>query len=107
MFLAGVWLVLSLFVLDHEQTGSAFDGYWNDVLVGIALSASGAASLVEPRVDQRWNLVRPILGAWLLAAPFALGYNVGVPAPQATTSDMAVGTFILLIWFVIRKPQEK
>ncbi|MGY6651440.1 SPW repeat domain-containing protein [Amycolatopsis sp. TRM77291] len=100
-FLAGVWLILSPFVLDHECTGGGFDGHWNDVLVGIALIAIGSAPLVEPRAASWWFSVPPILGLWLLVAPFVLEYNDGMPAPGVTTSDIAVGVFLLLIWYVI------
>ncbi|MFE6613335.1 hypothetical protein [Amycolatopsis sp. NPDC057786] len=100
-FLAGVWLILSSFVLDHEYTGGGFDGYWNDVLVGIALIAIGSAPLVEPRAASWWSSVPPVLGFWLLVAPFVLEYNDGTPAPRTTTSDIAVGAFLLLIWLVI------
>ncbi|MFI9457043.1 SPW repeat protein [Amycolatopsis sp. NPDC052450] len=104
-FLAGVWLILSPFVLDHEYTGRGFDGYWNDVLVGIALIAIGSAPLVEPRAASWWCSVPPVLGLWLLIAPFVLEYNDGMPAPRTTTSDIAVGVFLLLIWFVIPTSQ--
>ncbi|OLZ58120.1 SPW repeat domain-containing protein [Amycolatopsis keratiniphila] len=106
VFLAGMWLVLSPFVLDHEKTGNPFAGYSNDVLVGMALVASGAASLVEPNRGRWWDSARPLVGVWLLVAPFALGYNAGAPAPGVTTSDLAVGTFVLLICFVVRAPSE-
>ncbi|WP_083715379.1 SPW repeat domain-containing protein [Amycolatopsis keratiniphila] len=104
-FLAGVWLTLSPFVLDHENTGGGFDGYWNDVLLGIALIVIGSAPLVEPRAATWWLSAPPFLGLWLLAAPFVLGYNDGTPAPRSTTSDIAVGVFLLLIWLVIPAAQ--
>ncbi|WP_340687870.1 hypothetical protein LCL61_17895 [Amycolatopsis coloradensis] len=106
-FLAGVWLTLSPFVLDHEYTGTGFDGLWNDALVGIALIVTGSARLVEPLAASRWSSLPPALGLWLIAAPFVLGYNDGTPAPGATTSDLAVGVFLLLVWLVISGSREE
>lgn len=99
-FLAGLWLVLSPFQLDQRFSGSGFNGYWNDVLVGFVVLVSGGAQLVAPATARVWRPVLPLAGAWLLVAPIVLGYNSGTPAPATTTSDVSVGAVVLVLWAV-------
>ena len=99
-FLTGLWLVLSPFQLDQELSGSGFNGYWNDILVGTAVLVSGAAQLVAPATAHIWRPVLPLAGAWLLVAPIALDYNSGTPAPETTTSDVAAGAVVLALWAI-------
>lgn len=97
-FLAGLWLVLSPYVLDHQSTGTGFNGYWNDALAGTTLIVLGGTALVDPaagRVSGRWRLP---LGGWLVVAPFVLGYDLGRPAPQATASDIVTGVVVVGLW---------
>ncbi|MCR6490646.1 SPW repeat protein [Amycolatopsis sp. OK19-0408] len=96
-FLAGTWLALSPFVLDQTRTGDGFNGYWNDVLAGAALVVLGALSLIDVSVGRAGNVARLLIGAWLVMAPFALGYNVGTPAPETTVSDLVTGLVMLAL----------
>ncbi|OLZ47160.1 SPW repeat domain-containing protein [Amycolatopsis keratiniphila] len=103
-FLAGLWLLLSPFLLDHTATGTGFNGHWNDGLVGGALLLLGTVSLVDPVRGVALAPVRLPAGGWLIVAPTVLGYNVGLPAPRTTTSDVTTGLVILALW-VFRKRQ--
>lgn len=72
----GTWLFLvPLFVSRGELVGAAA---WNSYVVGAAVMIFAACGLVSGRRCVEWaNLV---LGAWLIAAPFALGFYAGLGA---------------------------
>ncbi|MFI5593947.1 hypothetical protein ACIA5G_53635 [Amycolatopsis sp. NPDC051758] len=86
-FLAGVWLVLSPYVFDQEVAG-----LWSVLGAGAALVLSGAAPLVERRPVTVWRPGRLVAGAWLIAAPFALGLD------PVAAGKVPVGGIVLLVW---------
>ncbi|MHA6793797.1 SPW repeat protein [Pseudonocardia bannensis] len=93
--LCGVWLALAPFVLGHPDTGPGFDARWNDMLVGVAVLAVSAVQLALPARAAVLSLITMVLGTWLIAAPFVLGYNTGVAAVAATVNDVVVGILIV------------
>lgn len=97
-FLAGLWLVLSPYLLDHQDTGSGVNGYWNDVLAGSALIVLGGLALVDPAAGRVSVRLRLLLGGWLVVAPAVLEYDLGRPAPQTTASDVTTGFIVLGLW---------
>ncbi|WP_410653765.1 hypothetical protein [Amycolatopsis sp. cmx-4-54] len=103
--LAGLWLLFSLFLLDHANTGPGFNGYWSDGLSGAVLLLLGAISIVDPPKGISLGLLRLILGGWLITAPNALGYHLHAPAPQAATSDTSIGLVVLALWVFRRHPE--
>jgi hypothetical protein len=92
-FLAGIWLVLSPYVFDQRVAG-----LWSDLCAGAVLAVSGAAPLVEPASVKVWGPVQLVAGAWLLAAPFALGRDAVASATRV--GDVLVGTVVLVAWAV-------
>ncbi|WP_328452854.1 MULTISPECIES: SPW repeat domain-containing protein [unclassified Amycolatopsis] len=92
-FLAGVWLVLSPYVFD-QRVG----GLWCDLCAGAVLAVSGAAALVEPGSVKVWRPVQLVAGAWLIAAPFALGQDAVASATRV--GDLLLGTVVLVAWAV-------
>ncbi len=95
-FLAGVWLVIAPFALDYTATGGGFDGYWNDVAIGIVIAVLALVRAVAPREVPWFSLVNVGLGAWLLVAPWVLAYNELIDATGATINDMVVGAIVLV-----------
>lgn len=93
--IAGLWLVVAPFVLDYGEAVTWVDGYWNDVLAGIAITVVSATRVVTPLYTAPLSLITAALGVWLIVAPFALGYNVNGDSPAATTNDIATGIVVL------------
>lgn len=66
----GIWLVLAPF-FGVGMTGNV--AAWNSYLLGVLVAIFAAAALARPQQWEEWtNLV---LGAWLIVAPFALGFT--------------------------------
>lgn len=91
---AGLWLIVAPFVLNFEGAQAA---QWNHIIVGaaVALIALVRASDPEERPGMSWTNV--VLGAWMIAAPFVLGYS-GVNDAQINSIIMgavvmALGAF--------------
>lgn len=99
---AGVWLVVTPVVIDHGVYP-----WINDVLAGIVLIAVAAAQVVLPHRSLMLSVAAAVVGAWLVAAPYALGFadQLGV-----AWNDKLVGALVILLAVVnglprlIRKP---
>lgn len=95
VFLAGLWLLGASVFGDYRVAGG-FDGRWNDRIMGALLIVVALIRIVARRSTGRLSLVSVAVGAWLIAAPFVLGYG---HEPQATTStwnDVIVGALVVL-----------
>jgi hypothetical protein len=94
---AGAWLLVAPFVLSYSTAGAGFRAYWNDVLVGIAVIAVAAPQIAAPRRLPALPSVGVVLGTWLAAAPFLLGYAAAGGAPHAALNDVLVGALLVLL----------
>ncbi|MFC3284514.1 SPW repeat protein [Litchfieldella rifensis] len=72
MLLFGVWLVVSPFVLGYAGAGAQM-AVWNPVIVGVVVVVFAIAEIMKPQTWEEW--ISLLLGAWLIAAPFVLGYT--------------------------------
>jgi hypothetical protein len=96
VFLAGVWLVAASAPLAYAATGR-FDVFWNDAVVGIAVAVVTLTRLVRATVPASTAAITAALGAWLVAAPFVLGYGGGTADARLMWSDLLVGLTILTL----------
>lgn len=104
---AGLWLVAAPFVLGYGGTAR-----WNDVVVGAVVAATGLARAAAPRSRPWLSVLGAALGAWLIVAPFALGYSG--TAPEAVGNDVIMGIVIValsgtaaLLTFLTRARQRR
>jgi hypothetical protein len=97
VFIAGIWLIIAPFSLDYRNTGGEFSGYWNDVVIGVALAAVALVRIVSPVATAPLSVINVLLGMWLIIAPFILGYNEGADAAAATVNDIIVGVLVVLL----------
>lgn len=94
---AGAWLLVAPFALSYSTTGVGFRAYWNDVLVGIAVIAVAAPQIAAPGRLPALPPAGALLGVWLAAAPFVLGYAAAGGAPHAAANDVVVGVLLVLL----------
>ncbi|MEH1127185.1 SPW repeat protein [Micromonospora sp. CPCC 206061] len=100
VFLAGVWLVIAPFALDYRATGEGFNGRWNDTVIGVAIALLALVRMIVPLISAQLSLINVVLGGWLIAAPFVLGYNDGTDSPRATWNDILVGLLVIVLAMV-------
>lgn len=96
----GLWLAAAAFVLGHA-TGNAVV---EDAITGllVALAALWAARAYRPYVSRAASWTVALIGMWIVAAPFALGY--GRPS-LSVANDVIVGLLICaLAWTKILAP---
>lgn len=81
-FALGLWVIVSPWTIEHIMAGPANPGglteavMWNHYGVGIGVVIFAVVALIAFNAWQEWlNLV---LGAWLLASPWLLGFNQSV-----------------------------
>ncbi|HEU4792405.1 MAG TPA: SPW repeat protein [Nitrolancea sp.] len=65
--LAGLWLILSPFILGFTNLRSSM---WNAIIVGIILAALAAIRLYSARRKSWISWVSAALGVWLILTPF-------------------------------------
>ncbi|OKA05258.1 hypothetical protein ATP06_0227175 [Amycolatopsis regifaucium] len=97
-YLAGVWLILTPFVLNSPFSEGSADGDWNAILVGSALVALGALSLVDPPIGPTANLMRLPLGGWLAVSPLLLGAESGAHPAAWAVANVVTGPLVLVLW---------
>lgn len=93
--LLGVWVVLSPWALGYQDTRVAMV---NALVVGLALIAAALGAIFVPRAWEEWTEV--VLGAWLVMAPWVLGFSM---LYQATLSTVVTGLVIvaLALWALL------
>ena len=92
----GVWLMISAFLWDRG-TVAGFGGGWIDFLAGTAVAGIAVARIVAPLRTVPLGLVTVLVGLWLIAAPYVLGYSGDSDAAIATLNSRAVGVAIALL----------
>lgn len=93
-FLAGAWLLLAPFVLGFGATGGLIEGYWNEIVVGLVVASLAVVRSFAPAEVMWFSVLNAVLGLWMTAAPFALGYQ-GEDAVAATVVDVSAGVVIV------------
>lgn len=88
----GLWLVIAPFALMYGVASAT----WNDAIVGVLVATLAATRAFGTLGTTGLSWTNAALGAWLIAAPFVLGYS-GLAA--ALWNDIIVGVAILgLAW---------
>jgi SPW repeat-containing protein len=99
----GIWLVIAAFVFRHASGA----GVTENVITGlfVSLAALWAARAFRPMVSLVASLTVALTGLWVLAAPFALGYE---RESAAVANDVIVGIIItaLGITSMVEKSQR-
>src|SRR6266498_3501459 len=95
VFLAAVWLVIASVSVAYQSTGR-FDVLWNDAVVGIAVGVVTVTRLAGAAMPAT-AAVNCALGAWLVVAPFVLGYGGGGAGRLSLWNDLAVGIVIVAL----------
>jgi hypothetical protein len=86
---AGIWLVIAPFILNY--TGMSMQ---NDIIVGVAVAVLAASRLMGEGYRIAWpSWVNAILGVWLIAAPFVMGYA----NTTATWNDVVLGIIVAIL----------
>ncbi len=98
--LLGFWLLLSPVILGFYtlEMGVAV---WHSFILGLVVAAVSIAALTRFYIWEEW--VNVVLGLWLIASPFVLGFT-GVT--EAMWNHIIVGLLIGAdaVWVILQKP---
>ena len=95
--LAGLWLWVSPFVL-HFKLGS--DASSDANVVGILIGTLSMMAIATPQVWEEWSKV--VLGLWLLASPWLLGFSHQLVATY-NISIVGLVVIALSLWSLARR----
>src|SRR5579859_7723197 len=70
----GLWLFITVVVLGYPLTYQAQEAHLNETMVGIVIFFNGLARLVRTPTRTS-DVIVGLSGAWLVIAPFAVGYT--------------------------------
>lgn len=93
----GAWLVVAPWTLGYGR-GEAVA---NDVVLGVAVGV--AAIILRVTSLRGWAWVTLVLGAWLVVAPWILGYGGTVAAPNDVLLGLAVGVVSVIQLSIFRE----
>lgn len=85
---AGIWMILAPFLLGYAAITAAV---WNDVIIGLAVAVLAGTRLAKPLEREGASWTNLVLGLWLIAAPFALGYAA---TAAALWNDIVIGVVV-------------
>lgn len=90
----GAWLIAAPFVLGYSDLMAAV---WNDVIVGLVVLSFAWYRTPRPGQAVWLSWTNAVLGAWLIIAPFTLGYS---DVMAGVWNDVVVGLIVLslAIW---------
>ncbi len=98
----GLWLFVSPFVLHYylDETYAAPNAF----VYGLALTAISGIALIKPEAWEEW--VNLLIGLWLIAAPFVLGFEISI---VATWNHLILGVLVTAdaIWALMQTPSQK
>lgn len=101
---AGCWLMLAPQMWTYGAAGG-LDARYNDVVTGLLVAAIGLIRLARGRLPAAVTVTAVTIGAWLVIAPFVLGYGFGEHATRAAISDVVIG--ILVAVLALQPPAAK
>lgn len=87
--LLGVWLVLSPWILGFQGNLTAMT---NAVIVGVLLVAAALGAIFLPRAWEEWT--ECVLGLWLVASPWLLGFR---PLQVARVDALVTGAVVIVL----------
>lgn len=89
--LAGIWLVIAPFALAYNDIEGAL---WNDIIIGVSVFVLALVRVGNPLQYEGVSWTNFVLGIWLLAAPFVIGYSDTGPA---VANDIILGVVVLIL----------
>ncbi|MCL4398165.1 SPW repeat protein [Patescibacteria group bacterium] len=88
--LAGIWLIISPFIFGYN---TIVGDLWNNVIVGAVVSILALIRIATPRQAEFLSWVNFILGLWMIASPFILGY----PTVSAQWANVIAGVIVAIL----------
>jgi hypothetical protein len=88
--LAGIWLLISPFVLGFETSQATT----NNVILGIAIGVLAAIRFSGAYSASWISWINVVLGIWVLLSPWILGFSW---VPESMTNNVIVGILVILL----------
>ena len=99
--LAGIWLIISPFVLRFWHVSAAS---WDNIIVGVIVLVLAAIRVAQPTRNLALSWINLILGIWLFISPWVLRFS---HERAATSNDVVLGiiVFVCAIWSLAASPR--
>lgn len=102
--IAGLWLILSPFILGYSNLASAL---WNSLIIGFAVIVFGGMRAGSEGYKTLWpSWANFILGIWLIVSPYLLGFSNLSALATRNTIILGIIVAILAVWGALSTPAE-
>lgn len=91
----GTWLPASHYLLDYPFVEGAEDAFFSEALAGVIVACAGYGRLQSPVRLPKLTALQAAAGAWLVAAPWLIGYAEQVPAARANGVVCGLAAIVL------------
>lgn len=89
--LAGIWLLISPFVLAFGNAGAAMA---NNVVLGIVIGIIALIRLFSPAGTTGLSWLNALLGLWVLISPWVVGFSNNA---TAATNNVILGIIVIIL----------
>lgn len=96
LFGVALWLIVGSWALNYPLDDAAQDARYQEVLVGLITLAVACRGLTRPRGTLS-DVLLAVSGAWLISAPYAMGYADISATTDARNNDVITGIILLTI----------
>ncbi|UGQ12254.1 hypothetical protein LO772_01170 [Yinghuangia sp. ASG 101] len=96
LFAVSLWLIIGSWALNYPLGAPAQDARYQEVMVGLVVLAVACRGLTRPRGTLS-DVLLAVGGAWLISAPFAMGYAHNSATTDARDNDVVMGIILLTI----------
>lgn len=100
--IAGIWLIISPFVLRYWHMA---DAAWNNIIVGIVVLVLAAIRVANPARNLALGWINLILGIWIFISPWVLRY-ADERTPLSNDVVLGIIVFICAIWSLAASPRR-
>jgi uncharacterized membrane protein HdeD (DUF308 family) len=99
--IAGIWLIISPFVLRYWHMTAAT---WDNIIVGIVVLVLAAIRVAQPARNLALSWINLILGIWLFISPWVLRYSTD-RTPMSNDVVLGIIVFVCAIWSLAASPR--
>lgn len=87
-FLFGLWLIISPYILNYTTTQAK----WQQTVAGVIIAGLAIVRFSVPHIQ--WpSWINAIIGAWMIIAPFATGYQTA----SSHWNEVIFGALVLIV----------
>jgi uncharacterized membrane protein HdeD (DUF308 family) len=100
--IAGIWLIISPFVLRYWHIRAAA---WDNIICGIVVLVLASIRVAHPARNLALSWINLIIGIWIFISPWVLRYSTD-RTPLSNDVVLGIIVFVCAIWSLAASPRS-